>query len=135
MKLSKEQATRLTNEMLDMLEDARLCGREGLETAEIHIKLDSEISLAQIARLLRKSGRASKRKVYVQNVWSLTPDELLTRFSDGSQLYRKKAEARERLKRYSGSRGPVLRSSRVPRRVCEGRAAATVAMDCESTTG
>lgn len=93
MRLNKEQETRFTNQMLDMLEDAILCGREGLETVEIRLKLDGEISLAQIRRLLSKSGRASKRKVYVQNVWSLTEDELMARFSDGSQLYRKKKHA------------------------------------------
>jgi hypothetical protein len=98
MKLSKEQETRLTNAMLDMLADARLLGREGLRTVDIQRKLGGEISLSQIARLLRKSGRASVRSVYYHNLWSLTPDELLARFSDGSQLYRKKAEARERAK-------------------------------------
>jgi hypothetical protein len=98
MKLSKEQETRLTNQMLDMLEDARLVGREGLRTFEIRHNLGGEISTVQIARLLRKSGRASARPVNVRDVWSLTQDELLTRFSDGSQLYRKRAEARERMK-------------------------------------
>ncbi len=98
MKLNNEQATRLTNEMLDMLADARLCGHEGLRTRDIWRNLDREISMDQIRALLRKSGRISARKVYDSNVWALTQDELLARFSDGSQLYRKKAEARERLK-------------------------------------
>ncbi|MFZ0418425.1 MAG: hypothetical protein WAM04_09975 [Candidatus Sulfotelmatobacter sp.] len=98
MKLSKEQETRLTNEMLDLLADARLLGREGLRRVEIQRHLGGELSLSQIARLLRRSGRASVRSVNYHNVWSLAPDELLARFSDGSQLYRMKAEARERMK-------------------------------------
>jgi hypothetical protein len=101
MKLSKEQETRLTNQMLDMLEDARLVGREGLRTFEIRHNLSGEINLSQrqIARLLRESGRASARLVNARDTWTLTPDELLARFSDGSQLYWKKGEARERTKR------------------------------------
>jgi hypothetical protein len=80
MKLSEEQETRLTNEMLDMLADARLCRRE-LRTVDIHRKLGGEISLGQIVQLLRESGRAraSARRVYDHDVWSLTPDELLAR--------------------------------------------------------
>jgi len=106
MKLSKEEETRLTNEMLDMLADARLIGREGLRTVEIRRNLGGEISMRQIALLLRKSSRVGARLVNYRLRWSLTQDELLARFSDGSQLYRKKAEARERLW------GATARSSR-----------------------
>ena len=77
---------------------------------DIQRKLGGEISLTQIARLLRKSARASARSVNEHNVWSLTADELLARFSDGSQLYRKKAEARERESGRSLSRGATTTS-------------------------
>ena len=80
-KLSKADEGRALEQMLDLLADARLLGREGRSTAEIRRHLGVDISASEIARL------GGARLVNNYNLWALTEDELQRRLADGSELY------------------------------------------------
>jgi hypothetical protein len=83
MRLSKQQEIRATNELLAMLaEDLEWGGGHGLRTSEMRetprFHGQNALSLKQIARLLRKTGKVvaklggSKRFSY--NLWNLTDE-------------------------------------------------------------
>jgi hypothetical protein len=83
MRLGKQQEIQATNELLAMLaEDLEWGGGHGLRTSEMRETRrfygQNALSLKQIARLLRKTGKVvakmggSKRFSY--NVWSLTDE-------------------------------------------------------------
>jgi hypothetical protein len=83
MRLTREQETQATEKMIEMLDGAYRCRRNcGLKTVEMHAALNGELSLSQISRLLRKSGKAcATLSPQYDNLWRLTPDELRKRFT------------------------------------------------------
>lgn len=81
MRLSKEQEIRATNELLALLRDDWAWGRGcGLRTSEMRgtssFHGQNALSLRQIARLLRRTGRVVSKpggsERYSYNVWYLT---------------------------------------------------------------
>jgi len=63
MKLTKEEKVQATNELLEMLADDKQNGGKGLRTTQMQGTLifhgSYSLSLHQIVRLLRKSGKAT----------------------------------------------------------------------------
>ena len=82
MRLTKEQEVRATNELLAMLANDMHHGGLGLRTSEMQgtraFHGSNTLSLRQIARLLRKSGKAKAKFCgsgsYTYNLWSLTEE-------------------------------------------------------------
>ena len=80
MRLTKEQEVRATNELLAMLAKDKQSGGNGLRTSEMQgtraFHGTNTLSLRQIARLLRKEGKATARLCgsgpYTYNQWTLT---------------------------------------------------------------
>lgn len=92
MRLSKEQETCATNELLALLARNRQRGGHGIRTFLMcgtpAFHGESTLSLKQIARLLRKSGRAvaksNRNPRFSYNVWKLT-DEAWDQACDNRQ--------------------------------------------------
>jgi|ERR1700675_278068 len=82
MRLTREQEVRVINELLAMLASNRQSGGDGLRTSEMQgtraFHGGRTLSLRQIARLLRKSGKAvaelSGSERYSYNQWTLTSE-------------------------------------------------------------
>ena len=82
MRLTKEQEVRATNELLAMLASDKQHGGMGLRTSEMRgtcaFHGSNTLSLTQIARLLRKSGKAKAKFCgsgsYTYNQWTLTAE-------------------------------------------------------------
>jgi len=82
MRLTKEQEVRATNELLAMLANDKQGGGLGLRTSEMQgtraFHGSNTLNLRQIARSLRKSGKATAKlcgsERYSYNQWKLTGD-------------------------------------------------------------
>lgn len=80
MRLTKEQEVRAANELLAMLASDKQSGGMGLRTSEMQgthaFHGSNTLSLRQISRLLRKSGKAKAKFCgsgsYTYNLWTLT---------------------------------------------------------------
>ncbi|MGB0107037.1 MAG: hypothetical protein ACLPH5_00575 [Candidatus Sulfotelmatobacter sp.] len=80
MRLTREQEVRATNELLAMLAKDKQSGGNGLRTSEMQgsraFHGTHTLSLRQIARLLRKAGKATAGLCgsgpYTYNQWTLT---------------------------------------------------------------
>jgi hypothetical protein len=83
MRLTREQEVRATNELLAMLAKDKQSGGYGLRTSEMQgtraFHGTNTLSLSQIARLLRKAGKATAELCgsgsYTYNQWTLTDKE------------------------------------------------------------
>jgi hypothetical protein len=83
MRLTKEQEVRATNELLAMLAKNKQGGGFGLRSSEMQgttaFHGSNTLSLRQIARLLRKSGKVTAElggsERYSYNQWTLTKEQ------------------------------------------------------------
>lgn len=101
MRLTKQQAITTRNELLEMLAEDREWDGRGLRTLDMWAAFqgDNALSLKQIARLLRTTGKVAAKpggaKGLSRKVWTLTDEAWEEAFANPDSLYESQDPRRE----------------------------------------